>query len=140
MKKIHFLEANNMPYPNKGYKQFWFTYEGDWLMSLCKDRKPYYNYITPPGAKKKRWTRSFDLDLDVDTKVIKYVVKDRVRWWEEHVVEPDGTTAKLTDHPGAPPWVEEYAKRMQDAKRIRKQNDDDGGDEGHSEQPGDNAE
>ena len=106
---MRFIDVNNPP-----YKQYWFyDIEGLWLLSKSR-AKPYFYYL-PQMGKKKRWTRSYHVDMEEGQTVIKYVGKGRARWWEVHEID-SGVLHKTEDHQGLPPHIQAYVDRMKEAK------------------------
>lgn len=110
---IRLLDVNNKQQGNS-YGQYWFDVEGKFLANSAS-KPPYYHYYTKPDAKKKRWTRSYHIELEDGLKIIKYVKSGRARWWEVHLVE-GGKTEKVEDHQGLPPWIQEWVDKRKEKR------------------------
>jgi hypothetical protein len=105
---MRFLDVNNPP-----YRQYWFiNIEGIFLFKKGLPNS-WYHYFPKTGAK-NRWTRHYDVDVQEGQRLIKYVRKGRVPWWEVHEVQ-NGELVKIEDHPGIPPHIQAFVDKMRGA-------------------------
>src|SRR3990167_4545848 len=86
------------------HKQWWFDYPESTYLSNKAVAKPYYHYLSAPGAPSKRWMRMYTVELEEGAQVVRYVRRGRKTGWVRYEVV-EGVLVRQESQGGAPPWM-----------------------------------